>query len=225
MQSNYLWLGVGLVLALLLAGGILFLRPNPAVAPTGGNTATTTGATGSTTEVSLGNGVTATLPPGVTIKPVPSVEAPSLNVAVTYDPNLPADAVSVLKTDIASTTAYLKNNPSDGSEWLQLAVYYKIAGDYTAAANVWGYMTQVAPTSYIAFGDLGDLYQNFLTNYPKAEANYKAAIAIDPNIIDYYVDLYNLYKYEVNNPAAASSTLEAGLKANPGNNELVQLEQ
>ena len=130
----------------------------------------------------------------------------------------PADAVATLRLDIASTTAYLKNNPTDGSEWLQLAIYYKIAGDYTAAASVWTYLTQVAPASYVAFANLGDLYQNFDINYPKAEANYLQAIKLNPQDVDIYADLYNLYRYEYKvSTTSAAAIVAQGLKANPGN--------
>ena len=86
-------------------------------------------------------------------------------------------------------------------------------------------MTKVAPTNYIAYGDLGDLYMNFDVNYPKAEANYKAAIAINPHVIDYYRDLYTLYTsfYKVGTGAAAN-ILAQGLKANPNNPDLLQLQ-
>lgn len=225
MQNNYLWLGVGVVIAILLAAGILLLRPHAAVAPTQTST-TTPQATGSTTEVNLGNGVTATLPAGVTITQVSSIPTPNLNQAVAYDPSLPGDAVATLRLDIASTTAYLKNNPTDGSEWLQLAIYYKIAGDYTAAASVWTYLTQVAPASYVAFANLGDLYQNFDINYPKAEANYLQAIKLNPQDVDIYADLYNLYRYEYKvSTTSAAAIVAQGLKANPGNLELLQLQQ
>ncbi len=107
-----------------------------------------------------------------------------------------------------------------------MGVDRKIGGDYAGAIAAWNYVAQTGPSSinYIAYGNLGDLYQNFDTNYAKAVTSYQAAIAINPNVPDYYLDLYNLYRYDDNNPAAATAILQAGLKANPNSSELLQLQ-
>ena len=79
--------------------------------------------------------------------------------------------------------------------------------------------------NYIAYGDLGDLYMNFDVNYPKAEANYKAAIAIKPTVIDYYRDLYTLYtSFYKTGTSAAADIVALGLKNNPNNPDLLQLQ-
>lgn len=222
MQNNYLWLGVGILAAVVVGAGLFFFGPRAAVAPTQSNTATSTNA--SSTTITIGN-ATITAPAGTVIKEVPNgPQAPSLSVVVSYSSDLPADAVATLKLDIASTTAFLKNNPTNGDEWLQLAVYYKIAGDYQAAENVWLYMTQAAPSNYVAFGDLGDLYMNFLTNYQKAVTYYKKALALNPKDIDYYNSLYIIYRYDLGDMASAKAIVSQGLAANPGDPTLTSLQ-
>ena len=223
MQNNYAWLGVGVVIVLLI-GGVLFLRPHTAVAPAS-NTSTSTGRTASTTAY-LGNGITATLPPGATISVVTTTPPPSLSGSIQISPSLPADAQAALQIQEETLISQLKQTPSRVDLWLQLGVDRKIGGDYTGAIAAWNYVAQTGPTSinYIAYGDLGDLYQNFDTNYAKAASNYQAAIAINPNVPDYYLNLYNLYRYDDNDLVAAEAILEAGLKANPNNAELLQLQ-
>ena len=223
MQSNYAWLGVGACIALLLIGVILFIKPHIAVAPASG-TATTTSSTGSTTTAYLGNGITATLPAGATIHVVNA--PPSLTGSIQISSSLPASAQEALQTQEETLISQLKQTPTRLDLWLQLGVDRKIGGDYAGAIEAWNYVAQTGSTSinYIAYGDLGDLYQNFDTNYAQAAASYQAAIAINPDVPDYYVDLYNLYRYDDNDPAAASAILQAGLKANPNNAELQQLQ-
>jgi tetratricopeptide (TPR) repeat protein len=217
--TNYI---LFVVAAAVVIAGFFILRPHTASAP---QTAATN--TASSTTVDLGGGVTAQLPTGATITVVPNnaISQPNLNLTVVYASSLPADAVAALKIDIASTTQMLKKNPLQGDQWLQLAVDYKIAGDYSAAAAIWNYMTQVSPTSYIAFADLGDLYQNFVVNYPKAEANYLQAVKLAPTDIELYQNLYNLYRYQYKtNTAAAANIIALGLKNNPGNADLLALQ-
>ncbi|MGC9602283.1 MAG: tetratricopeptide repeat protein [Minisyncoccia bacterium] len=224
-NKNFLWLGIGIVVAIALAASFFFLGPHSALAPTQ-NPSTQTG---STTATSLGNGVSVGTTNGnVTVTEMPlssGIQAPNLDYTVAYSSSLPSDAVSALKTQIATLASELKKDPSQSDNWLQLAIDYKIAGDYDAAAAVWIYLTKVAPTSYIAYGDLGDLYMNFQINYPKAEANYLQAIALDPHVIDYYRDLYTLYtSFYKTNTTAAADIVTQGLKANPNNPDLLKLQ-
>jgi tetratricopeptide (TPR) repeat protein len=219
-QHHYLWLGLGVALAACLAAALFFFGPRAAMAPTTPHTA-------STTTTTIGN-VTVTLPAGAVVKEVPysagTVVPPSLDHQVVYSPNLAPDVLAILKADIASTTRLLKTDPSQAGAWYQLAIYYKIAGDYSAAESVWVYLTQEYPHDYVAFGDLGDLYQNFLKEYSKAAADYKAAIARKPDVVDYYNSLYLLYRYDLNDMADAKAIVAAGLKANPGDPTLTSLE-
>ena len=230
MKGNtYLWLGVGVVIALVLAAGVLFLWPRAAAAPANTTGAAASGAT--TTSSLFGSGVSVQASGGVTVKEVPvnsggGATAPNLNYQVAYSSSLAPDAVAALKAQIAMLVGDLKKDPTQFGNWLQLAIDYKIAGDYTAAANVWLYLTQEYSGSYIAFADLGDLYQNFDVNYPKAETNYLEAIKLMPSDIDLYRDLYTMYRYQYKTGTSAAANIVAqGLKANPGNPDLLQMQQ
>ena len=232
-HKTAMWLLVG---AIVLVGVVLLVRrESPEPTRPIPSTATTTSATStettdaSTTAVDLGNGMIAHLPAGVHLTEVPvasSVQAPNLDHPVNYSTDLSPDVVATLTKDIASTTASLKRNPSQADVWLQLAVYYKIAGDFHAAEAIWTYLTKAAPSNYVAFADLGDLYQNFLQNYPQAETNYLQAIKLKPDAVYVYANLYSLYKYQYKtNTTAAADILAQGLKANPGNPDLLELQK
>ena len=227
MQNKQaLWLSIGIVIALFLAAAFFFLGPHPAFAPS--QTATSTGQTASTTQVDLGNGVVATIPAGATVTSVDTtVPPPSLTGAINISSSLPADAQANLRTQEQTLITELKAAPTRTDLWLQLGVDRKIGGDYAGAVQAWQYVAETAPASinYVAYGDLGDLYMNFDVNYPKAEADYKAAIAIKPTVIDYYRDLYTLYtSFYKTGTSAAADIVAQGLKANPNNPDLLQLQ-
>jgi tetratricopeptide (TPR) repeat protein len=224
MQSR-LWI-IAAVLVVLLVVGVVFLKTRHGAPSPSTPMATSTNQVATTT-YDLGNGITATGPAGAHVELAPTqktIPQPNLNHQVTYSAALSPEVLALVKTKIASTTSALKKDPTKGNMWLQLAVYYKTAGDFTAAENVWIYMTKVSPTSPIAFQDLGDLYQNFLKNYTKAEANYLTAVKLDPHNIDLYRDLYWLYKNQLNEPAKANAIIAQGLKSNPDNPDLLKMQ-
>ena len=223
-KNNSFWLGIGILVATILAGGFLFLRPHSALAPT--SATSTSSSMGSTTD--LGNGIVATGPSGAKIEIVNNtVAAPSLNGPVVVSASLSVDAQTVLRQSEANLIASLKKDPTRVDLWLQLGVDRKIAGDYAGAIAAWNYVAEAGPASinYIAYGNLGDLYMNFQVNYPKAEADYKAAIAIKPDVIDYYKSLFTLYtSFYKTNTTAAADIVAQGLKANPNNPDLLRLQ-
>ena len=229
MQHNtYFWLGVGVVIALLLAAGVLFLRPHAALAP--GDVASSTSA-GATTTIDLGGGVSVVGSniSGATITTTSNISAaiaaPSLNRQTTFSTSLSADQVAQLRSDEQASIAALKKDPTQANYWLQLAIDYKEAGDYQGAISIWTYLTKAMPASYVAFADLGDLYMNFQVNYPKAEANYLEAIKLNPTDVDLYSDLFTLYtSFYKTNTTAAADIVAQGLKANPNNPDLLQLQ-
>jgi hypothetical protein len=221
MQNTYTWLGLGIILAAAIVLGVFFVRPKAAQAP-----ATTP--IGTTTVTDLGNGVSVTGSGSYTITPVSgaSVPPPSLARPMTFSADLSVDAVAALRSQETTLIAQLKKDSTNAGSWMKLATARKIAGDYQGAADIWNYIVAVgsASISYVAYGDLGDLYMNFVKDYTKAEASYKAAISLKPDVIDYYRALYTYYHFILKNNVKAEAILQAGLKANPGNGDLLELE-
>lgn len=229
-QNGYVW---GAVIGALIIIVVAFVIHSRAVAPTASNqNATSTQSSTGTTTVDLGNGRSITLPPGAKLEviksgPSAAVSQPSLAGDIKIDASLSPDVQSVLRTKEEDLISQLKQSPDRADLWLKLGVYRKIAGDYIGAAEAWNFVaTNQSSLSYIAYGNLGDLYMNFLKNYPKAEANYKAAIALQPTFIDYYRDLFTLYtSFYKTNTSAAADIVAQGLTANPNNPDLLQLQK
>ena len=155
------------------------------------------------------------------------VYAPSLARPVTVAGSATPEEAAILKARMQSLVDQLRKEPKRVDLWLSLGVYRKMAGDYPGAIEAWNYVSATGPSTinFVAYGNLGDLYQNFVKDYTKAELNYKKAIAIKPTYIDYYRDLYMLYRYQYKtNTSAAADILTQGLMANPNNSDLLVLQ-
>lgn len=155
------------------------------------------------------------------------VNPPTLNGGIVIATSVSADQAAQLRSQETALITQLKAAPTRVDLWLKLGMYRKLAGDYAGAIAAWNYVAQAGPTTinFIAYGNLGDLYMNFDVNYPKAEANYLAAIKIKPIYIDYYRDLFMLYtSFYKTNQGQANAIVAEGLKSNPGNADLLQLQ-
>jgi len=99
---------------------------------------------------------------------------------------------------------------------LALGLKNKQAGDYAGAAAAWQRASALYPANIVSFNNLGDLYMNFLPNYPAAESNYLREITNLPVDINAYRALFELYTYHYKQGTpAAEDILKKGAAANP----------
>lgn len=216
LQKSYPF--IGLAAALLILGAVALsirsYKPSPA------GVATSTPVQG----VSVEDDASSTV-----VIPVPTTQPPKLMgaIVISASSTLTVDQQALMRSKIEALIAQLKAAPTRADLWLQLGVDRKIVGDYQGAAEAWQYVaaTGGASLNYVAYGNLGDLYLYFTKDGPKAEANYKKAIALKPHVIDYYRGLYTLYRYDYKvGTSAAADILAQGLKVNPNNPDLLQLQ-
>ncbi|MDD5110382.1 MAG: hypothetical protein PHI63_04165 [Patescibacteria group bacterium] len=114
-------------------------------------------------------------------------------------------------------TAALRQDPEIFDAWLSLGGIKKMMGDFTGAAEIWEYAGMQRPSSSIAFQNLGDLYANYLKDYPKAETAFRRAIknsAGEEKNALFYMSLFDLYHYRLQDSAKAAAALEEGIAAN-----------
>ena len=161
IQRN-LALGVGLA-ALLGAGVYYYATLNPS-AP-GGQATTSTSTVG-------GIGATG----DYTVERVEDTGAPAPAIRpIIISTDLPPEARTALTANFVEVKQLLIKDPADFNAWLDLAILYKIGGDYRGAEAIWLYATKAWPESPIPFNNLGDLYQNFLKDAAKAKFYYTEA--------------------------------------------------
>ncbi len=187
--------------------------------------------TASTTTQTLPDGTVITgLPPGATVTEVSEEQstapkAPDYTKPIIFSPSLDANLSATIRVQFEEVKSMLAKKPTDFDAWIRLGTLHKLAGDYQGAAVYWEYVSKLYPKNVVTFSNLGDLYMNFLKEYPKAELNYKTVIKLKPDYIDSYRNLYSLYRYLYKtNTSAAADILTEGLTNNPNNAELLQLQ-
>ncbi len=154
-----------------------------------------------------------------------SLVQPDYTKPVAYSSDITPTIRAELNQELATVQGEIKANPLNMGAWTDLGTIHKQGGDYANAALYWEYVTSVYQGASAPFYSLGDLYQNFLHNYPKAEADYLAAIKTDPQNVNAYASLYTMYHYTLKDDVKAAAILTQGLQANPGNNYLLSLQQ
>ena len=151
------------LILLAAAGTYSYMRRAPA----------TSSSTASTTSQTLSDGtVVSGLPEGATVTEetsAPQPVAPNYRAPVAYGADVTAEVKAAIEPRLAADIALLDKNSSNFNAWMDLAILRKIGGDYRGAEAIWLYATKQWPTSYIAFHNLGDLYQNFLKDSAKAK--------------------------------------------------------
>ncbi|MEK7614285.1 MAG: hypothetical protein AAB428_01290 [Patescibacteria group bacterium] len=163
----------------------------------------------------------------ITVEQVPlktNIPAPSLERPLSFGENLDPAVRGEIMARIKATIAELKKNLTSFSDWINLGIERKQLGDYEGAAEAWEYVSLIQPKNAVSFSNLGDLYTNFLKDYPKAEKNMLTVVELNPNSIAGYRNLYGLYGlYYKDKAGETPKILEVGLKNNPENYDLLVL--
>jgi len=215
-------IGILIAFLVLIGGWYLFMRgTTPSSNVSAGANATTSPAT--TTNVNIAGGTLGlTTTGGYTVKEIPTgVSAPNspdynAPLAFSVSVGLSTEQESALQAQAASLRAQLAKDPSSYVAWLALGETFKSAGDYIEATKIWTYVSLRWPADLVAFVNLGDLYMNFIKDYPRAEASYLAAIRSNPLEVDAYRNLFLLYtSLYTTHASAAEDILKQGIANNP----------
>ncbi len=111
--------------------------------------------------------------------------------------------------------------PENRNIRLQSAIELKNSGDYKRAEEVLLRITEEWKTDFVAFNNLGDLYQNYLKDYPKAEQAHRKVIELKPDFIQAYINLYDLYRlFYTEKKDQAVAILREGIMKNPQDTQL-----
>lgn len=138
--------------------------------------------------------------PSYTITPIPidtvdNFMPPDTSRAILFSESVPEEARVALSEKAVALSAELKDDPSRADSWFNLAIVYHTANDYDGARAVWEFLTRAVPNDTTAYDNLGKLYHFSLRDYRLAESYFNQSIAIQPNLLTPYLELFNLYRY------------------------------
>ncbi len=212
MSGIQIRLALGSLIALLLlVGGYFLVSRNSSIPPQ-------TSEGSATTSVPISGG-TVTVPVTGAVVGASSganVSAPNWHTPLVSSPALSSDVNAALASQFSTIQQLLAKNPTDFNAWIDLGTIRKTAGDYAGAAEDWQYVSDIYPGNIVSFFNLGDLYANFIHDYPKAAAAYRQEITNDPTNVDAYISLFQLYVDQY--PAGSSDpvgVIRQGIAANP----------
>ncbi len=140
-------------------------------------------------------------------------QMPDLDGEIVVKGDISEETKNTALKKIKEIIAQLKEDYDQREEWLNLGIWRKTLGDYEGTREAWEFVTLIRPDDPVAFHNLGDLYSQYLIDYPKAEKYYLTAIAKDPKTSFYYVKLHEFYRYFVKKPDSAENILVQGVKA------------
>lgn len=153
-----------------------------------------------------------------------TAKVPDLNRQITFRGDISPEVKKILTDNTKRLIDLLKSDSSRFDAWLDLGSYRKQSGDYEGAWEAWEYAAILAPESYVPWNNLGDLYANYLKDYPKAEENFKKAVSLKSDYINGYRALYELYRYSYTEKTnLAPQILKDGLVKNHKSTDLMIL--
>ena len=126
------------------------------------------------------------------------------------DKTLSQDYVLKIKKDFDSRVLTLKKDHTLFNDWLVLGNDKKFIGDYYGARDIYIFAGKTRPLNSLSFGNLGDLYMNFLKDYPNAEIAFKRAVVnAGTDNFSYIRNLIDLYKFWNKRDLEKQTILEA----------------
>ncbi|TSD04681.1 MAG: hypothetical protein Athens071412_676 [Parcubacteria group bacterium Athens0714_12] len=143
------------------------------------------------------------------------------------DENIPPEALEKFQKKFEVAKEKLLIDPENFYAWIDLGMMKKTVNDYQGAEKAWLHLSEIRPQNSTSFWDLGDLYHNFLKDYPKAEWAYKQAIENSMGEFqnaNYYRGLFELYYFQYKEKKdLAKPIIEEAIKNNPDNEDLKNL--
>ena len=146
----------------------------------------------------------------------PKFPAPDLDRPINITAKLSEESAGKAREYIIASENALKADPDIYEDWLNLALYRKLIGDYEAAREIWEYLTKIRPFAAVSYHNLGNLYAYELNEPDKAEPYYLKAIELEPSGIQWYLSAADYYRYFKKDITKAKDILRQGIAANPG---------
>lgn len=146
---------------------------------------------------------------------------PDLSKPIEIKTELPEDIKKQTTEEIQALSNSLKKDYDSLEQWIQLGLLRKLFGDYEGAKEVWEFAALIRPKNHVPFHNLGFLYWQYLKDFSLSEKNYLKAIENNPQDMGAYVDLSNVYFFNLKDRKKAENILLRGLQKNINNPELL----
>lgn len=156
------------------------------------------------------------------IKTADKIKIPDLSKSVIIKTILPEDIKTQTISEIKDLSESLTKDYDNLENWIQLGLLKKLIGDYDGARDAWEFASKIRLMDYISRHNLGNLYWQQFKDYENAEKYYLEALEIGKNDISAFIDLSNIYYYDLKDSGKAKEILNKGLKNNHGNEEIKQ---
>lgn len=137
--------------------------------------------------------------------------------------DLSEEQIAKYRQEFNTAKDALAQNPKDFDALLKLGMVKKYIGDYRGAEEAWTTAGEQQLKNSTSFGNLADLYANFLQENDKADVAYQTAIRNSTGEslnVGYYRNYYYFVKDSLKDSAKAEQVLLQSIKDNPKNSEL-----
>lgn len=116
-----------------------------------------------------------------------------VNAPVVFRSEFPDQVRKDLERQIKDLQEKIRADYDDLAFWISFGQLKKVIGDYEGARDAWEFASLISPLNSLSFHNLGDLYGYFLNNFELAEENYLQSIKNDPENVNAYINLADLY--------------------------------
>lgn len=115
------------------------------------------------------------------------------------------------------------DKPENAQLWFLFGYNKEFLNDHEGAVLAWERAFELQPQNFVTAGNLGNTYQYFLKNYPKAEFFYQRSLELQPTYTTAYQGLVDLYRYNWKENQAKIEPLLLSAIANDSENALAFL--
>lgn len=174
-------------------------------------------------EVATSTGAQTTVIPGTNVEVsydttenvVPTIPVPDLTNKPVFGPFAVSPGKENGALKIAELQGKLRQDSSNFENWIELGLTFSAVGDHKAAIPAYTYAAALRPKSSLPHANVAYVYGWHLKEFAKAEAEYKKALEINPG--EWYINqqLFDFYRFVMEDKAKARAFGEAQAKAIP----------
>jgi len=135
---------------------------------------------------------------------------PDLNHKITFDSSVTADRKITSVQSITTLKELLEKDERDWDAWVDLSNYVSAAGDDSYALVILEFVATNTPEWALPLGNMGMIYGYHLHDNAKAEVAFRTAIAREPNVTYYWIQLYQ-FLTDIGQTSRAKDVLREGI--------------